>query len=182
MAEQVKVLTAAEVAAIRARHNSTGWPTAVRHTLLEVLDAYEALRARDATKAELIQRLMKQQTALNDKHLESQGADRDLIHRLTEQLAEAQAQLGFAKENWQAQAEHDAERLADAQADVLALAEAAKPVVAWYQHWETLPRLVPLQDALSRPGVQRVLASGDQVPDPLDATAGNRQEEGGELI
>ena len=72
-------------------------------------------------------------------------------------------QLAVVQENWRAQAEHDAERLADAQADVRALAEAARLFVEWYRHgadWKELSAVDKTEDALARPGVVQVLAAG----------------------
>ena len=52
--------------------------------------------------------------------------------------------------------------IADLKADVRALAEAAKLFVEWYRHgadWKELSAVVKTEDALARPGVQRMLAN-----------------------
>ena len=53
------------------------------------------------------------------------------------------------------------EELVEAQADVRALADAARLFVEWYRHgadWKELTAIVKTEDALARPGVVRVLA------------------------
>ena len=136
MGEQ-KVLTAEQVYE-KCRHILGRLESGMDHRSTEAdLDAvvysYTTLSRQDATKAELIQ-------------------------QLTEQLAEAQTQLAYEQERglnnrlgWDLE-------MQDTVADVRALAAAGKGATTpgWYRR----DSLIALDNALARPGVQRVLAEG----------------------
>ena len=77
------------------------------------------------------------------------------------------AGLVVAIENWQAQAEHDAERLADAQTDLRALGEALQAITRGEGPYNRYPDLYLqgviangiqiAEEALARPGVKAVM-------------------------
>lgn len=91
------------------------------------------------------------------------------IEQLCDSHQKLQAQLAVAIENWQAQAEHDVERLADAQADLLALAVLLTALVEGEAQvedspisaWDLLSTTFNIQvtEALTRPDVRRLLAA-----------------------
>ena len=92
---------------------------------------------------------------------------KESITRMWRSHEALRAELVVAIENWQAQAEHDAERLADAQADIRALAEALQAITRGEGPYNRYPDLYLqgviangiqiAEEALARPGVKAVM-------------------------
>ena len=147
MAEQ-KVLTAEQVACIEEQ-----WPELASSCPWDELIASHKL---------LQSQLVNSQKDTNDWIIGWRMAS-DFISRLTERLAEVRTQLAYEQERglnnrlgWDLE-------MQDTVADVRALAAAGKTVITWYHSLNpagAFNAMEAVQDALARPGVQRVLAEG----------------------